>query len=493
MHSGDSWQRVSPVSAVYFFLKALPNLVNLWPALAGALASGERGREVLLVYGVPAVLVFLLLNSVVQYLVFRFSVESDRIQIRSGLLHRKRLSLDFGRVQQADITKPFYFRPLGLATLGLESAGSKQQEVDIPGIPVAVADQLRQRVLAHRTVEAAEPDVEPEPDFRLTLTTREVARYGLMHNALLFLAPLAAPLGQYMGPAMESWMEWLRQLPWTQSLMQSGWSAVWGALVVGGLFILLGIVLLFGVSTLVALVYYWNYSLVRQGDRFQSYFGWGTQRTRSLRLHKMQRLQISQGMIARLLRRHSLLISKAGHFQQGSAQLSQRFVVPVLTKNGLNAMREQFQLPEPQWRPIHPWFVADYSLLFGTLLMAVTAAILMAGHFSWLPALSWALLWYPVVIPLFWRRWSQTRYGFHGSWLAFRQGFIGRKEQWLPTGKLQKISVHEPPILRRLGLSHLMVWTTDGPVTIGYLPIATAKTLRDHLLAEVTEFRQPWF
>lgn len=489
--SDHKWQRISPVSAVYFFIKAIPNLVNLWPLAAGAVASGEKAREFLLIYGAPLALVLLLLNALVQYWVFRFNVGSDHIQIRSGLFHRKRLSLDFGRVQQSDVIKPFYFRPLGLATLGFESAGSGQQEVNIPGIPVALAEALRQRVLDYQV--AAPEGAPSEPDYQLSLSPTEVARYGLMHNALLFLAPLAAPLGQYLGPAMESWVSWLQRLPWVETLTHSGWSAFLAALLAGVVFILIGIVLLFAVSMLTATVYYGNYSLVRHGDRFQAHFGFATQRTRGLRLHKMQRLQITQGVLARLLRRHSLLISKAGHFQQGKAQLSQRFIVPVLTDERLKTLRDQLTLPDPDWRSIHPWYIADYTLTFATLCALATGAIVFSsGQNAW-ESLGWALLWYPTFALILWRRWSQTRYHIQPDWLAVHHGFIGHKEQWILTGKLQKISVHEPPILRRMGLSHLIVWTTDGPTTIGYLPIETSRSLRDRLLADVTELHGTWF
>lgn len=491
--SASEWQQVSPVSAVYFFLHAIPNLVNLWPLAAGAVAGGEKAREFLLIYGVPLVLLLLLLNALVQYWVFRFSVEQDRIQIRSGLFHRKRLSLDFERVQQSDIVKPFYFRPLGLATLGFESAGSSQQEVEIPGIPVSVAEELRQRVLDYQANTKAPKNEVPEPDYQLRLSPSEVARYGLMHNALLFLAPLAAPLGQYMGPAMESWIGWLQKLPWVETLTHSGWSAFVAALLAGAFFIVLGIVLLFAVSMIVAMVYYGNYSLVRHGDRFQAHFGLGTLRTRGLRLHKMQRLQIAQGMIARLLRRYSVLISKAGHFKQGNAGLSQRFIIPVLTGERLRALREQFSLPEPDWKAIHPWYILDHTIIFGSLFALTTGAIILSTGQGWPAVIGWSLLWYPAFVLILWRRWSQTRYAIQNDWLAVHHGFIGHKEQWLPTGKLQKISVHESPLLKRLGLSHLKVWTTDGPTTLGYLPIETAHTLRDRLLADVTEFHRAWF
>lgn len=495
----NDWQRVSPVAVVYFFLKAIPRLIDFWPALIGILAAGESLRRYALIYGVPLLVFALLALATLQYLFFRFRVEADRIQLKTGVLHKTALTLDFDRVQQAEITKPFYFRPLGLATLGLESAGSQQQEVDIPGIGLEVAEQLRARILeqARPAGSGSDPADAAEgfkPAYQLRLPPAEVARYGLMHNGLLFLAPLAAPLGQYMGPALERSGHWLQTLPLVRHWEAAyNGDSMWLLLVVGLVSILLGVVLLFAVSMALALIYYWDYHLVRTDGRFQSTAGLGTQRTRGFRLPKLQKITIAQGLVSRSLKRYTLSISKAGSFGKASMGASQRFVVPVLTDQLLREMKNELSVPQAHWTRISRFYLVDTTAVMGSLMFLILGGFLLASSLSLWGCVLLAALSYPLVALIAWRRWSQFGYFLNAEWLALRQGLLGRKQQWLPAGKLQKLKLSEPPIVRALGLAHLYVWSTDGMLTIGYLPKAVAIQLRDQLLYRVVSHRKNWF
>jgi len=397
----NEWQRVSPVAIVFFVLRTLPSLVHLWPLVLGMLAAGEAGRALLWVYGLPGLAALLLVSATLQYLFFRFKVDADRLQLQTGVLHRTRLTLDFERVQQADITRPFYFRPLGLAILGLESAGSSQQEVDLPGIPLATAEPLRQQIMARAKTPVTEADPDSDTptsaiEHELHLPMGEVARYGLMHNGLLFLAPLAAPFSQYMGPTVERGLEWLQQLPLIRAWEAAeATNTLWIYLGLALVSILLGVVLLFAISTGLALVYYWDYHLIREGDRFQAKSGLGTQRTRSFRVRKLQKITLAQGMIARALRRYTLAISKAGGGVQANVNDKQRFIVPVLTRSELQAMRAQLALPDAQWQRVHPLRILDATLRSGTLLALLSGGFLL----FYSPSLAWALLAYPLWQP----------------------------------------------------------------------------------------------
>ncbi len=495
----NDWQRVSPVSVVYFFLKTIPRLIDFWPALIGILAAGEGLRRYALIYGVPLLALALLTIAILQYLFFRFRVEADRIQLKMGVLHRTALTLDFERVQQAEITKPFYFRPMGLATLGLESAGSQQQEVDIPGIDFEVAEQLRARILEQARASGSDPEATTEAvqnsvAYQLRLPPGEVARYGLMHNALLFLAPLAAPLGQYLGPALERWGQWLQALPLVRNWEAThNGDSMWLLLVVGLVSILFGILLLFAVSTVLALIYYWDYHLVRTDGRFQSTFGLGTQRTRGFRLAKLQKITIAQGLVSRLLRRYTLSISKAGSFGKASMGASQRFMVPVLTEQLLSEMKQELSLPSAYWTRVGRFYLVDTTLVMGSLMFLILGGFLLISPLPLWACFLLATLSYPLIALIAWRRWSQFGYFTDSEWLALRKGFFGRKEQWLPAGKLQKLKLSESPIIKRLGLAHLYVWSTDGMLVIGYLPKAVATQLRDQLLYRVVSHRTSWF
>ena len=81
------------------------------------------------------------------------SVQRFRYQLLDG--HRRfarhfevaQIDLDFSRVQNVLIINPFYFRPLGLVSLTIESAGSSDEEVVLAHcattMPSAFARPLR--------------------------------------------------------------------------------------------------------------------------------------------------------------------------------------------------------------------------------------------------------------------------------------------------------------------------------------------------------------
>ena len=495
MQPNNEWQRVSPIATVYFFVKSIPHLINFWPALVPLLAGGETLRHMALMYGVPALLVFLVVGVFLQYWFFSYKVEPTRLTLRSGVFNRKRLTLDFDRVQQADIAHPFYFRPFNLATLGFESAGSAQQEVDVPGLSVQAAENLRQLVLEQAAqAGATEGDADNsiaagEPGFSLHLPPAEILRYGLMHNTLLYLAPLAAPLGQYLGPLIETSVASLEHsqvyglVTWVSDNL-----AVSVTLVLALMAVLAGTALLFGLSVILALVRYWNYHLTRVGDRFQYRAGLTTIRTRGFKHYKLQKVTISQGLIARLLRRHTVHISKAGSFGAAQVQNNQRFIVPVLDIVNLLLLRGELSLPPARWQS-----VSRFYLVFPVVSLSVfTVAVVAVGWFALGAVSLLGLLFIPFIYGFFWRRWHCLGYYRSAEWLALRTGFIGFTERWLPTGKLQKIRVVATPVSRCFGLVHLQLWSADGVLTIPCLPAAMASDLRDSLLTDVVNYRRAW-
>ncbi|MDO3386349.1 PH domain-containing protein [Gilvimarinus sp. SDUM040013] len=495
MPLNTEWQRVSPVATVYFAFKSIPHLVNLWPILIPAFAGGEFVQQLFWQYGLPLMAVLMLLGVVLQYWFFTFRLEQGRINLRSGILNRKRLTLDFERVQQADIAHPFYFRPFQLATLGLESAGSAQQEVDIPGIPTSLAETLRQQVLEFQQSESAPSEQfiasdEAAADFELKLTPADVARYGLMQNSLLYLAPLAAPLGQQAGPLMESalasiehsqlfhWFEWA-----------SGNLAVSVGLILAVFAVLAGTSLLFGLSVILALVRYWNYHLTRVGERYQYRAGLTTIRTRGFKIQKLQKVTVYQGIIARLLSRFTVQISKAGGIAQTGAVNQQKFLIPVLTAATLSGLKRELALPVPTWHSVHGFYWVKPLILWVPFCLSVTAIVYaVAGLLSLL-----ILLLLPVSLWVTRRRWRWFGFYRDPQWLALRSGFIGFSEHWLPTGKLQKITLSQSPVARKLRLATVHVWSADGRISIPCVPVEQAHKLRDSLLADVVSFNSPWF
>ena len=65
------------------------------------------------------------------------------ILLRQGVLQHERVTIEFKRVQNVSIHEPFFMRPLGLAVLSIDTAGSQSKEITIGGIRKQLAQTLR--------------------------------------------------------------------------------------------------------------------------------------------------------------------------------------------------------------------------------------------------------------------------------------------------------------------------------------------------------------
>lgn len=104
--------------------------------------------------GAAALFLWLVLGSavlpVVWWRIWRYQLETDRIEIRRGLLIRKHTSIPMARVQHAESSHGPLLRMFGLSYVQIFTAGSVHQ---IPALPTDTADTLRSSIveLANRS------------------------------------------------------------------------------------------------------------------------------------------------------------------------------------------------------------------------------------------------------------------------------------------------------------------------------------------------------
>ncbi|NOG31923.1 PH domain-containing protein [Halomonas sp. TBZ9] len=64
-------------------------------------------------------------------------------------------------------------------------------------------------------------------------------------------------------------------------------------------------------------------------------------------------------------------------------------------------------------------------------------------------------------------------------------GVFGRTVRWVPTARVQSVSLLQPLWQRRLGLASLDVRAAGGRITLPWMPREQAERWRDELLCEV--------
>lgn len=197
MTGEGGWQRLHPMSAIVRAGRgAIAILFLLVPTLLGRGQLTDTAIRLGIV-GLIAVLGF------VSWLVTRWRIDGDDLQIETGLIRRQSLRFPLSQVQAVDVVRPGLARLFGVAELRLRMAGSTAGKARLAYLGEDEVEPLRRRLLALARGEdgEAKPDEPVAPERTLTTvpTGRLVASIlvsdvGLLAESVFFGFVLAAIL-----------------------------------------------------------------------------------------------------------------------------------------------------------------------------------------------------------------------------------------------------------------------------------------------------------
>ncbi|CAG7620579.1 PH domain-containing protein [Leucobacter soli] len=148
--NGDaSWQRVSPKYVWADLALNLLLVVGVVVVFALITVFADERPPVPLYVGAGAVVLLMLLNAVLAFRRVRaigYILREDDLLFRRGILFERVIAVPYGRLQMVDVTRGPLLRSLGLATLKFVTA-SAATGVNLPGLPVAEAESLRDRLV----------------------------------------------------------------------------------------------------------------------------------------------------------------------------------------------------------------------------------------------------------------------------------------------------------------------------------------------------------
>jgi putative membrane protein len=481
------------------FAHGLPAVIVIFAAYASA-ADVQQGW---MLRGLMALVAAGLGVALLRYLRFRYCINGDHILVRSGVLHREELDIEFNRVQNVTIKEPFYMRPLRLAVLSIDTAGSKSKEISLAGINLNLALGMRQTILDEvRPTIPEESDQEVSgPNLLLALDRRDIVIYGLTANFMLWLA---LALGAVFGSekVSESFLAWLSDRFQIDSMLitlqnEGGMIMV---IIVVGLVLTLLLLLLPLISVIGAVFRYDGYRLTVDGETYRRSAGLLTRHDDSLKRHKIQAVVWKQNAVALFFNRINIQLRQAsagtgledGKLPGGSKA---SFIVPALHPDQANELTNEF-LPDCQ-TDVTSWSTVDRRRYTGFKLVLVSLSLLpicllLAVLVSW----KFALL-IPVGLALAWlvinRCWKKLAYGVNGDYGFVRQGFIGTVTTIFPLFKVQRIDIRQTPIQHRKGLAHLTIHLASHSLKVPYVSMQHANRLRDLALYQAETSDQPWY
>ena len=487
------WSKLSNWAVVYFSIRSLSQIFTngyaLAPILITVLQADSLWVPALLL---SAVIVLIILHSWLVARRFEYRWSESGLMVRQGIFQRAQLDLDYSRIQNVSVLRPFYFKPLGLVALAIDSAGSSEEEITLAALDESLAERLRERIAAARlgtesTAAALETQDEPILIERISM---DLVIHGLSSNqAWLVLAGLLGVYSQLPDSIKLSTESVVAFFP--ESVADATVATIW---LIGAALLLVGTALMFGLSVLASLLIYANFRLHRISDGFAVGHGALSRRELQIRQRRIQTVYIQQNWIARCFSRFNVTLEQLTH-GQSVGDGAQKMLVPAVT------MAQSQMLVEDALDCVYSSIAAEpYSGVSSLYLrkrwiwlavLGLPLLLVLFMNFS-----PWAVLIASAVFFgmgwMAYRSWRVLGVAVNKEHLIFRKGLIGRSYVVVPLSKIQRLKLVQTTFMQGRQVAHLSLVLASRVVTVPYLPVQLARELADYALYLVEARPQSW-
>ncbi|NRB72062.1 MAG: PH domain-containing protein [Xanthomonadales bacterium] len=510
----EQWHRISPLSILFYGfafirdvgLNALPALVVAAAALGKSLAT-----QAWLLSAIVLLVLLLAAYGALSFLRFRYALAGDRLLVQRGVLQREALDISFERIQNINITTPFYMRPFGLAVLAVDTAGSSGKEVSLFGVKTCVAEDIRRTIAArlneNNTAGAAaqisDDALQQEGELIVALKSKDILLYGLTANFLLWVVlgtGFFFSSGDSSQELLDQLAEWLQLGNRVDQIQARGGTTL--LVLLGTSLLALILLALPMLSMMGALFRYHGYQLLRSEDRYRCSRGLLSKHDESLSQHKIQAVVWKQNAIARLLGRINLQLQQASagvsvQAQQNSGMPGARpaLIVPAQTPPEAARLSAEFLTGARPERARYTgisrlrytlvstaWIMVPLTLALGILAMLTSAGFLLISAMATL-----------ALLLIFYRISGQYGLAVDGDFGYHRSGFIGRTITVFPLFKVQRVDLIQTPWQARRGLANLTIHLASHSLTLSYLPVSKAERFRDLAIYHAESSQRRWF
>jgi putative membrane protein len=483
-----SEQRLHPLSWLFELFNVLRQFIV--PIII-LLFTGQGDRYEL--WGLLGVGVMVPL-AVARYYSFRYRIGSDRIVIRSGLLHKTVRDIAFTRIQNVTLHQGLLHRLMNVAEVRLETGGGEDKEEGRMRVLGFTEAQALQGIIRSSELPASSVDAEAsaaEEQVLLQLPTRELLKLGLISNKGMLL--VAAGIG---GAYQFNW-----KLPQAVFEHVGGWlmnhrddlGSGPGAYVLGGMLVLLAaFTLLRLISMLQAILHYHGFMLSSDAHRLSITRGLLSRFNGSLPRTRIQAWTLQQGWLQRRFKRYALRVDAAAGSNQKHEQLESHWALaPIADEAGIahiiGTVLPEGSWPVAEWLPLHPnaW-QRRFKVPAFFLLPVSTVCVFWFGVYGLLPLLGIPWLYVQSKI---WAR--HAGYAHANGLIAVREGWIGKHWRFAQTRKVQAVYLKQSPFDRRHGMATVFCDTVNAGMSeptlaVRYLPFDEAMRLHDTLAAEIS-------
>lgn len=503
-HLGE-WRRLDPISILYFIgstIKAIiGNILFVLPAFAISFSQFNQA-PMLWLSGLSVFILLMILSAVFNYYFYQYRLQNDSVEIRSGVLAKKNINLPFSKIQNVKLEQPFYYRMTQFVCMELDTAGSSQQEAKIVALKTDMANQLKQQILqTHKVYDDAIPTEFNQEvvnyDSPIVLnkrSLRDLIIHGITNNRVWIILGVAAPLfnqiADHINNILTSWGIDIAQLANSESIIW--WQF---ALFAVTIFVLISMLLAL-LSVLGAIFVFYDFTLIKSGDRYIRKSGLLTRQEVSMKLTRLQIIVRKQDWLDIILGRINLYLeqNQTGNQNANTITSANKILIPSVTleecKFLVNDALPGSRSFEQTYQNISKRFI--FRLIFYWIIpVFVVVSLATLSQSQWnLFALAFCLsLAASCLVILRWYRWG---FSADEEFIYVRKGLFGVDYYCFPIAKIQQTQFQQSVLMKRHGLANCQFILASGEVAIPFLSEVNLGQLIDRCLYQIESEKRPW-
>ena len=499
----ENWQKLSVWSVLHFIADLLKQLVgNLIATLPVIYGISSLDNPLLVAVVVSALITLMIIYAILQYIYFSYQVTADSVQVRKGVLFKKQINLGFERIQNVSFKYPFYFRPLELVTVKIDSAGSAGDEVYLSALDGPHAQLIHDQITAAKLVlgQFSEENGESVAEFpaknasengRRFLIDRsllDLAIHGLTNNrAWIILGALGAVYSQFK----EQLHTFTADLGFDVSGFLSDQTISVVVLLLLSAFFL-SVIFAALLSVVGSIFSYYNYKLYDTDDAFTVNRGLLTRHEIHIQKSRIQSVYFRQDWLDRVLGRINLTFEQLSHKAQGLDDV--KLLVPTVTPAEAQRLtREVMLLPDLEslsFTGISKRYWFRNLALWGLLYLPAILLAVGSENAVWIVPAAFVL--YLLHAGLLYRSWKCKGIAVDADAVVVRQGIFGIDYLVIPAHKLQRAKYIQSPMMERHGLASLQLTVASRSVVVPFLDSALVRQVIDYTLYQAESSNRSW-
>ena len=441
-------------------------------------------------------LIFQFIYSYKSYLNYQFYIKKDALCLDHGVFKKSNLEIPFYRIQNISIEQNIIQRIVGVVGLRIDTAGAKSSEVRIKALSEKKANDLKRELIEIKKTMDVPDDTETndtastnegtEPEQVLELGFSQLLKVGISSNffkgiGIIFLVltstydMLSDLFNVFYDDDLND--EIYRSIPKTLSFT---------------LFMILFILISGFVITMASVMFkYFNLKVLNRKEGFQVNYGLLKKENKFIKTQKTQIIERETNPIKKFFDISNVYVSQAS-----SARVNQKQKIGIVGVNDQQFHKifqtlfktdvdKQFYMARTDIRYLIRsfWFQVLMTLIFGlpTYFFIDPVVALVIGAIVFIAV---GMINYLTVI--------KSYVGYDPLFLKIGSGSIHTKSSYIPTHKVQSISIKQSVLQRSSNLSDLIINTAAGSKKINFIAYEKAVTIMNKANYDLHLTKEEW-